>query len=314
MKNFTKFLLFFVLWKISYAQDSVDYGEKLNSIKIIVGKRAITELEVEKITDFVNQLSKIENKKITAEDFLIEKLIVEQVAEEDSIVVSEEKLNTEIEKRRISSNITSKEEFKKKIEKETGLDYELWKEILKYQLLKQLIIQIRVPIPQPTDSEIEDFYKKNSRQIGLEVLYREIIFPKTNSIQEEKAIFKIAQKVYSELQQNPEQFSEIARTLPENVSKNKKSGGLQLWISIIDVSQEDPVIAGAVYATPINTITPIFKNQNQQYTIIKVEGKRTIPLEKVREMIRLKLFYEKAEDSFQKWIEEKKRSFIVKKL
>lgn len=317
MKKINKIILLLIfLIKIFniFAEEKTDYGEELNSIHSIVGKKAITKLELEKITKLANFLSKSENRKVTPEDFLTEKVIIEQIAEEDSIIVSEERLKTEIEKRRISSNISSNEEFKKNIEKETGLTFDLWKEILRYQLLKQQIIQIRVPIPQPTDKEIEDFYKKNSKQIGIEVLYREIIFPKTNSIQEEKRIYQIASEIYQELQKSPEKFADLARSTKENISPNKAGGGIRLWTSIIDIAKEDPIIAGALFNTPINSITPIFKNQNEQYTILKVEGKRTIPLEKVRELIRMRLFYEKAEESFQKWLEEKKRNFIIKKL
>ncbi|MFN3603577.1 MAG: peptidylprolyl isomerase [Leptonema sp. (in: bacteria)] len=315
MKNFYKLLLIFLIFfQILFAEDQVDYGEELNSIYLTVGKKVITKLEIQNIATFAKFLSDLENRKISPENFLIEKAIVEQIAEEDSIMVSEERLKLEIEKRKLSSNIVSNEDFKKHIEKETGLTFELWKEILKYQLLKQQIIQIRIPIPQPTEEEIENFYKKNSRQIGIEVLYREILFPPTKSIIEEKKTYQIASEVYLELQKNPEKFSEIASTLKENVSPYKASGGIRLWIPIIDVAKEDPILAGAIFNTSINSITPIFKNQNQQYTIIKVEGKRTVPFEKVREMIRIRLFYEKAEEAFQKWIEDKKRNFIIKKL
>lgn len=316
MKKIKKILISILFIKIYllFGEEKIDYGEELNSIHTIVGKKAITKLEIDKITKLADFLSKSENKKITPEDFLIEKVIVEQIAEEDSIIVSEERLKTEIEKRRISSNISSSEEFKKNIEKETGLTFDLWKEILRYQLLKQQIIQIRVPIPQPTEQEVENFYKKNSRQIGIEILYREIIFPKSNTIQEEKRIYQIASEIHQELQKAPEKFADLARNAKENISPYKAGGGIRLWTSIIDIAKEDPIIAGALFNTSINSITPIFKNQNEQYTILKVEGKRTIPLEKVREIIRFRLFYEKAEESFQKWLEEKKRNFIIKKL
>lgn len=294
--------------------DKSQLGEEINYIYMVVGKKAVTKLELDRITKLAGFISKIENRKIKPEDFLIEKLIVEQVAEEESIIVNEERIKNEIEKRRLGANIKSMDEFQKVIEKETGLPFDLWKEVLRYQLLKQQIIQIRIPVPQPTEKEIEDFYRKHEREIGIEVLFREIIFPKTYTIQEEKKIYEVVKDVYNQLQQNPNKFSEIARNLKENVSPYKYGGGIRLWIPITDIAQEDQIIAGAVFRLPVGSISPVFKNQNGQYVIVKVEGKRPIPLDKVQELIRIRLYYDKAEESFQNWIEQKKRDLIIKKL
>ncbi len=291
-----------------------ELGEELNYVYMIVGKKSITKYEVDKISKQAEFSSKIENRKISTEDFLIEKLIVEQVAEEESIIVNDERLRNEIEKRRVASNVKTTEEFKTIIEKETGLSFELWKEVLRYQLLKQQIIQIRIPIPQPKEKEIEDFYNKNKNQIGIEILFREIVFPKTFSISAEKEIYEVAKKVHDQLTKNPEDFSNIAKNTKENVSLYKSGGGIRLWTPITDIAREDPVLAGAVFRLPVGMISPIFKNQNQQYVIVKVEGRRPIPIEKVRELIQMKLFYDKAEESFQNWIQQKKREMIIKKI
>ncbi|GIX40423.1 MAG: putative peptidyl-prolyl cis-trans isomerase [Leptospiraceae bacterium] len=294
--------------------DKSQLGEELNYVYMVVGKKAVTKLELDRITKLSGFISKIENRKIEPEDFLIEKLIVEQVAEEESIIVNEERIKNEIEKRRLGANIKSMDEFQKVIEKETGLPFELWKEVLRYQLLKQQIIQIRIPIPQPTEKEIEDFYQKHKREIGIEVLFREIVFPKTYTIQEEKKIYEVVKDVYNQLQQNPNQFSEIAKNLKENVSPYKYGGGIRLWTLITDIAKEDQIIAGAVFRLSVGSISPVFKNQNGQYVIVKVEGKRPIPLDKVQELIRIRLYYDKAEESFQNWLEQKKRDLIIKKL
>lgn len=291
-----------------------ELGEEVNYVYMVVGKKAITKIELDRVSNLTAFISKFENRKITPEDFLIEKLIIEQVAEEESIIVNEERIKNEIEKRRLGSNVKSMDEFKSIIEKETGLTFELWKEVLRYQLLKQQIIQIRIPIPQPTDKEIEDFYKKNSKQIGIEVLFREIVFPKTYSISEEKAIYEVVTSVYNEIKTNPAEFPNIAKNTKDNVSPYKSGGGIRLWTHISEIAMEDPIIAGAVFNLSVGAVSPIFKNQQGQYVIIKVEGKRNIPFEKVQELIRNRLYFENAEKSFQDWIQQRKKDLIIKKL
>ncbi|MCS7205165.1 MAG: peptidyl-prolyl cis-trans isomerase [Leptospiraceae bacterium] len=291
-----------------------ELGEKLNTIVYVVGKKAITQYDIERVKKLVNFINKTEYRNQTPESFLIEKAIIEQIAEEEVIIVNDERLRTEIEKRRQNANFPTLDEFKAFVEKETQLSFEEWKEVLRYQILKQILLQIKVSIPQPEEREIEEFYKKHQKQIGLEVLYREIIFPRTNTIAEEKRIFDIAKEVHNQITKNPQSFPEVARNLPENVSRFRFGGGLRFWTSITDVASEDPIIAGAIYNLPVGSISPIFKNQFGQYTILKIEGKRPTPIEKVREIIRMRLFYEKSEESFQQWLNEQKQKYVIQKL
>ncbi len=317
MKIINKINILSILFNISLS--ALDYkkenlGEELNSLVFIVGKSAITRWELEKIKPYTDYLSKMSKQKISPEDFLIEKTIVEQVANEESIIVSEEKLKNEIEKRRSSMGIVSMDEFKKRVQLETQIDFNLWKDVLRYQILKQLLIQIKIPVSQPTQKEIENFYRKNKKELGMEVMFREIIFPITRTIAEEKNIYEVVKKTYQELKNNPESFSQVARNLNENISHYKRGGGIRLWIPIIDLAKEDQIIAGAVFQLPVGSLSPIFKNQKGQYVILKIEGKRDTPLEKVEELIRIKLYYDRIEDSFQDWLKHKKSTFIIKKI
>jgi len=316
-------LLFFIIFCSSSKEtkkverieiDESQLGEQVNSIYMVVGKKAITKIEMERINKLVGFISKVENRKVNPEDFMIEMLIIEQVSEEESIIVNEERINNEIEKRRIAANLKTVDEFKNIIEKESGLPFDLWKDVLRYQLLKQLIIQIQILVPQPTEKEIEDFYNKHRKDIGIEVLYREIVFPKTYTIQDEKNIYEIVKSTYNQIQGNPNSFAEIAKDLKENVSPYKAGGGIRLWTPIVDIAREDQVVAGALFQLPVGSISPIFKNQNGQYVILKIEGKRPIPLEKVQELIRSRLYYDKTEEAFQDWIKQKKQNLIIKKI
>lgn len=81
--------------KIEQTQiDEIQLGEQVNSIYMVVGKKAITKIDMERMTKLVGFISKVENRKINSEDFLIEMLIIEQVAEQESIIVNENALIT----------------------------------------------------------------------------------------------------------------------------------------------------------------------------------------------------------------------------
>ncbi|MBW7857986.1 MAG: hypothetical protein H3C43_06810, partial [Leptonema sp. (in: Bacteria)] len=181
-------------------------GEKINGVKLLVGTRPITDIDFEEGSSLV-QLFK--PGKVTAkqvEDFLVEKSIVDQVAEEESIVVGQERIDSEISRRMEMARETSEAAFKERIERESKVPFRLWQESLRYQMVRQQIVQIKVTIPQPDEKEIEDFYKKNANRVGVELLFREIVFPPTTSIAAAREIESKARQVANQVMQNPASF------------------------------------------------------------------------------------------------------------
>lgn len=289
-------------------------GERINGVKVLVGTRPITDIDFEDGRSLVQLFrpGKITTKEI--EDFLIEKSIVDQVADEESIVVGQERIDNEISRRMEMARETSEAAFKERIERESKVPFRLWQESLRYQMVRQQIVQIKVTIPQPDEKEIEDFYKKNANRVGVELLFREIVFPPTNSIAAEREIEAKARQIANQVMQNPASFSDVARSLPENVSAYKAGGGIRLWIPIDELAKEDRVLAGMLYNMAPGTVSPVFRDANQRYRIVRLEGKRPVSIEKIREMIRAQLFYEKADESFERWIEEKKRNLVIRRV
>jgi putative peptidyl-prolyl cis-trans isomerase len=288
-------------------------GERINSVRLLVGTRPITDIDYEDGSALVKLFRQGRATPKEVENFLIEKSIVDQVAEEESIVVSDERIDNEIKRRMEMAKETDEEAFKARIERETQVSFRLWKESLRYQMVRQQIVQIKVTIPQPDEKEVEKFYKQNAHRVGVELLFREIVFPVAPTIAAEREIDKRARQVHSQVSANPASFGDVARSLPENVSAFKAGGGIRLWIPIDDLAREDRVLAGMLYNLPQGAVSPVFRDSTNRYRIVLLEGKRPVSLEKIREMIRMQLFYDKADESFERWIEERKRNLVIRK-
>lgn len=289
-------------------------GERLNSVVMLVGNRPLTDIDYEEGLELVKLFKQGKTSTKEVEEFLVEKSIVEQVAEEESIVVSDERLDHEVERRREMARESSEERFRGRIEHDTGVSFRSWRESLRYQLIRQQIVQIKVTIPQPDEREVEAFYKKNASRVGVELLFREIVFPAAASISAEREIEALARRVHGQVAANPAGFGEAARALPENVSSYRAGGGLRMWTPIDEVAREDRILAGILYNMPQGSVSPVFRDASNRYRIVRLEGKRPVSLERIREMIRTQLFYEKADDSFARWLEEKKKNMVVRRL
>jgi putative peptidyl-prolyl cis-trans isomerase len=288
-------------------------GETINSVRLLVGTAAITDIDYEDGAALAKLFRQGRTTPAEIENFLIEKAIVDQVAEEESIVVSEERVQNEIRRRMEMAKETDEEAFRERIELETQLPFRLWKESLRYQMVRQQIVQIKVTIPQPDEKEVEAFYKKNAHRVGVELLFREIVFPEAPTIAAEREIDKRARQVHAQVLANPASFGDVARSLPENVSPFKAGGGIRLWVPIDDLAREDRVLAGILYNLSPGAVSPVFRDAANRYRIVLLEGKRPVSIDRVREMIRMQLFYDKADESFARWIEERRRNLVIRK-
>lgn len=288
-------------------------GERINSVRLLVGTRPITDIDYEDGSALVKLFRRGRATPKEVENFLIEKSIVDQVAEEESIVISDERIDNEIKRRMEMAKETEEEAFRERIERETQVPFRLWKESLRYQMLRQQILQIKVTIPQPDEKEIEKFYKENAHRVGVELLFREIVFPVAPTIAAEREIDRRARQVHSQVSANPASFGDVARSLPENVSPFKAGGGIRLWIPIDELAREDRILAGVLYNLSRGAVSPVFRDSTNRYRIVLLEGRRPVSLEKIREMIRMQLFYAKADESFERWIEERKRNLVIRK-
>jgi len=288
-------------------------GQLLNRVQLVVGDVPITQADIAEMEDVLRRSGEVRGSvERAALDRLIERAIVEIEADRESIIVSEERIQNEIDRRMKFSGIENQENFRDRVQRESGLSWDAWVDNLRYEIMKRQLIQIKLTVPQPDEDEIERFYRQNRNRVGVEVRYREIILtPRNSTIQEEQRIARIASDVYSQASRNPAKFSEIARTLQENDSPLRPAGGLQDYVNIQELAEKDPRLAGVLFNTQAGSVSQPFRDSRGRYMVVYVERKRPVPLNKIRGIIMDRIYIEKQEEVFEEWIARRRREIAI---
>ena len=292
-------------------REKKDAGVVVNRGIYRVGTQIITQEDLERTSQRLRRMKTKGNVKKKAIDTLIERTLVAEVAEQESIVISDKRIKNEIVRQSQFQGL-SEAQFRKKIEKELNLPFQDWSEELRYRLIKKQLAQIHLRITPPSDGEIKSFYRKNRKRIGLEFRYREMVFiPQNASIAEEKRISAITRDIAARLQSDPKSFTKMAKTNPHNHSRYKYRGGLRSYQSIHEIAAKNRVLAMVLYNHRRDQISRPFRDSLNRYMIVKVEKRRAIPLEKVRHFILAQLYRQREDLAFQKWIKEKKQKVTI---
>ena len=281
-------------------------GLVVNRGLYMINSTVITKKDITNMEKKLRSLGKKKRLRKKALDSLVERALVESEAEKNSIIISEERIKKEIEKRAIESGL-SPEFFRKRMETELGLPFSEWVKELRYKLIKRQLIQIGLNIDPPSLREVKRFYYKNRHRIGIELSYREMLFvPQSSSLKEERRIASIAKSIYNKLRRNPEDFAKLSAS-PHNQSPYKKRGGIVPYQSIYDIARINPILASFLYRNPPGRLSPPFRDSLRRYTIIKVEKRRPLPFSKVKHLILNQLYAKREDKAFSKWIAKKRK-------
>ncbi|WCL49652.1 putative peptidyl-prolyl cis-trans isomerase [Leptospira sp. GIMC2001] len=292
--------------------------ESLNQIIAIVGSKSLSVMDYEAgverykvISKFAPPTRKNQSFRSQVIDFLIDRAIVDIVAEEESIQVNEKRIEAEIDRRMEQMGITDLEQFKKQTAQQTGMSYEQWILDLPYQIKKGQLLQIRVTTPLPSEQEVRNWYNKNKGKVGFEVKFREIaIGPKDGSIDEESRVYKEVAEIRSNVLKDPSLFRLIASG-PRNESRFKSSGGLVNWVPTFELYKQSPTLATISGQTKEGKISEIFRDERKRYCIIYVEGIRATPLDSVRRGVQNVLYRDKEQQAFENWLEQMRNQVTV---
>ena len=276
-----------------------------------VGPKVITAIDLNNMKKQLRSQGQKRNLSKKAKDALITRAIVNIEGEENNIIISKKRLENEIGKRSAQQGL-SKRKFTKKIERETGISFSDWINELRYRLVRRQLVQLSLEIKPATLAELKKFYRKNKKRIGIEIKFREIVFvPKNNNFAEESRISNLAKDVHFRLTNNPKSFANLAKTIPDNKSYYKKRGGLRPYQSIYDIAAKNKILAGLLFNMPKGAISRPFRDSLKRYLIVKLESKRPIAFRKVKHLILARVYAEKEETAFKKWITRKKKEIIV---
>jgi putative peptidyl-prolyl cis-trans isomerase len=295
-------IIFLIQYNHTYSWEHYD------RVIAVVNDTPIIESEVLIKFDRLKKLKKISKKKFPYElsriiDNFIENAIVIQKANEESIIVSDAKIDNQIEKMMKSSNIDNLKDFKKSIEVREKLSFEEYKKDLKVSLIKQQVISIAIGVSPPTKQEALEWYRKYKSKLGYQVNMKHILLrPKNRTFAEEKRVNKRVNSLRNRIVSG-ESFESLARRYSEDPTTAKKGGDLG-WVMLAEL---DPFIAGYVFKmNKKGQISRVIKSR-YGYHIVKFLGKRLTPFDSVRDKILNLLFQVKVSKQFKKWVSQKKR-------
>jgi len=146
------------------------------------------------------------------------------------------------------------------------------------------LIEMEVTSPTPSNEECEIYYRKNLNQFrtGDLVEASHILFQVTPNVPLE-ALRAKAQEVLEQVQANPQQFKELARTY-SNCTSAEVGGNL----GQLSKGQTVPEFERAIFSLDSGEIAPRLVESRFGLHIVRVEHRvegKTLPLEMIREQL-----------------------------
>lgn len=283
-------------------------GTPLNQVYAVVGEIPITELDIEKEIDHFKKRKGVKKDKrnLTSQvlDLLISRAIIDMVARQESITVSQERVQKAIEKELEMRNLKDEKQLAAQVKKALGISWGEYVRELRRQLKTQQVVQLRVSVPNPTPSQVEEWYKLNKDKIGNEYIFR-IILKTYSNTQEE---LKVSRLLNSILPQARRSFAATAQKHSDHPSA--KRGGLMGPMRLDELIQYDNVLAGAVAQTKPGRVSQKFRGKKGYY-LLKVEKVQNISIDKIYGRIRALLHSQNESSAFAQWIKTQRKRIAV---
>ena len=323
--------------------------EPYDRVLAVVNTIPIIESEVNNKLAQLKKLKRMPQKDLNFDksrvlDRFIENVLVDETAENESIIISQKKIMIHVEGmlRQFFSNkfdntkeldvfiskisdrlrlklgdevITKKtdldeklDEFINHIQKTELLDFNAFINEIRNQMKRELIMSVSIGISPPSKQEITDWFNKNKKMLGFEVRVKHIlIMVRNNSLEEERRANKITLDLLKRARSG-ESFDSLAVKYSEDKSSAVKGGDIG-WVNIATL---DPFFAGYVYQmTRYGEISEVFKS-GFGYHIVQYLGRRDVTFDKVERLIVMKLYNEKLMTQFKKWVLQRKKESAIK--
>jgi len=342
-KNITTFLIVICF----LAQSVFLYSwTEYDKVLAVVNNRPIMESEVNLRYNRIAQSKTIPPSKVAYEksrilDNLIENEIIFETANKESIEISNkkiinqlhgflsnffeskgykdipatvEKVSRNLEKfmeNRFESKVKIEPElqsFIEYIEKKEKVDFFTFFDELRVKIAKEQIMSVTVGTTPPSQEEVKKWYNANKSKLGYEVHVKHIlIIPEGKSLASEKAANQKAEEIRKKILAG-ESFESMAAKYSQDKASAVNGGDLGWQI----LGQFDPYFANNVFRmNKSGQISSVFKS-GFGYHIVKFIDKRPVTFEKVERIIMYKLYTEKMEQQFSKWVEQRKKESFIK--
>ncbi|MFO1525993.1 MAG: SurA N-terminal domain-containing protein [Turneriella sp.] len=282
----------------------------LNDVVAVVANLPITTIDLaqevqrmQKRRGFKRDKRGLQNQAL---DTLIGRAIIDVIAREESVTISPERINNTLRKEMDMRGILKETEYMKVVKRDTGLEYEEYKEELSRQLKTQQVMQLRVSVPNPTPSQVEEWYRQNKTRVGKKYTFRMIFIPVAGN---ELAVSNQMKAARAMGASSGAGFAAAAQKYSHHVSKGR--GGLMVDMRLDQVAQIDPILAGAVNGTPQGSASQVFVGANGGYYCVRVEGSRAIGLDEVYDNVRAILYSQNEQIEYGRWLKEQRKKVAV---
>jgi len=290
---------------------SIHAATVLNDTAALVANTPVTTVD---ITHEVDRMQRRRNfkrdakKNLTSQalDLLIGQAIIDTIAREESVTISPERIKNALRKEMDQRGILKEDDFKKVVKRDTGMDYEDYKDELSRQLKTQQVMQLRVSVPNPTASQIDEWYKQNKGRVGKKYTFRLIYIPVAGNELAVSAQMKQARALGASSSAG---FANAVAKYSQHASKGR--GGLMIDMRLDQVAQIDPILAGAVNGTALGTTSQVFVGSTGGYYCIRVEGARAIALDEVYDNVRAILYSQNEQVEYGRWLKEQRKKVAV---
>ncbi|MCS6972211.1 MAG: peptidyl-prolyl cis-trans isomerase [Leptospiraceae bacterium] len=266
--------------------------------------------------DLAHEMERMQRKKVVlrdkrnlkshALDNLIGRAIIDVIAREESVTISPERIQNAIRREMDLRGILREEEFKKVVRRDLGLEFEEYKQELAQQLKTQQVLQLRVSVPNPTPSQVEEWYRQNKNRVGKKYTFRMIFMPVHGN--ELQVSYKM-REARAQAAGSAAAFAKAAAQYSQHPSKAR--GGLMGEMRLDQIAQIDPVLASAVSNTPVGTVSQVFVGANGGYYCVRVESAKPIELDEIYDNVRAILYSQNEQIEYARWLKEQRKRIAV---
>jgi len=290
----------------------------LDRVVATVDEEVLTQSELQEAVElFVHQLGQTQKRMPNENEMkaverrvledMIDKKLLEAHAEEVGVTASEEDVDRAIDDVLSRANLT-REQLQEALKRD-GIRQEEYRDQIRNQIVKAKMIhqEIRNRI-NIKDVDIEGYYLDHSEQFRTEegVVLRHILLPlpKEPSPDEVKAAYEESVRIRDEVIAGTP-FEEAA------VKYSKDSSAAQGgWLGFFGRGSMSPEMEAAVWKLKEGEVSQPVRSP-MGFHLIKLQEKTTgelRSLDKVRDMIREKLYEEAAERQFEEWRRELRKN------
>ncbi len=243
-------------------------------------------------------------------DEMIDELLADQQIKKAGIRISDREVDDIIERIKRINSMTD-EDLRRELAKQ-GMDLDEYRKEIKNQLKRSKLVSrmldSKIVI---TNEEIERYYNAHGDIYGgkREYILRNIIIPFDKGDEKAKdAAYKAMQKIKSLLDQGMD-FSEAAKKFSQGM--NAAQGGYLGRFAIDDLAADIKKVIASLGEDQYSDVVETDQGF-QIFYVDKIEETGPVPLEKVRDEIRNKLYDEAVNEAFSKWIQRLRAEAHIK--